>query len=223
MIFRMRYGLCKFITGDKKKIDIRNNKPKRYMSIPIGKEKPLNKHTKGLDKVGNIIKLPYDKKGMDVLVCRVDGDISEVISYNCLFDMPMHGSHEGFEGFLKSDLCKFLNTDIYNKFPNEIKNHIIAYQDEVFIRIPTEKQISGDNELGFKESDFVTQFEPMKLIRNKIAQDANASDKSSHYWLENGYKAAPDISIIYDGFNSYLYMITNPSGVRIRFLINNKL
>ena len=53
------------------------------------------------------------------------------------------------------------------------------------LRIPTEKEIFGENRYGTEESDTVVQFKGMKNSRNRIAFQGSETGSWVWYWLQN--------------------------------------
>ena len=71
-----------------------------------------------------------------MLFCAID----------CLKDeypMNKNGSNEG--GYKESDLRKWLNAEILDKFPQKIREHMQPMEYGDLLRIPTEQEIFGEN------------------------------------------------------------------------------
>lgn len=76
---------------------------------------------------------------------------------------------------------------ILRKIPDEIVALMEPWSDGQFLRLPTEKEIFGTNEIGEDEPEEVAQWEPMKERRNRIAfQGLNGPWE--WYWLSNKKK-----------------------------------
>ena len=91
------------------------------------------------------------------------------------------------------------------------------------LRIPTEREIFGENPYGEEESKEVKRFKGMKKHRNRIAFRATENNKEAWewYWLQNKVKdEAAHFAYVSDGgfaasnYASYSY------GVRPVFLLS---
>lgn len=117
-----------------------------------------------------------------MLFCLVD----------CLADeYSMNDTDTNEGGYEGSDLRKKLNTEIIARFPADIKAMMVPFGNGDLLRLPTEKEIFGENYYGESESPYVQQWKPMKQRRNRIAfQGKNGGWE--WYWLQNkcrGYAA----------------------------------
>lgn len=73
---------------------------------------------------------------------------------------------------------------ILRRIPDAIVAMMEPWPDGSFLRLPTEKEIFGTNEIGEDEPEEVVQWEPMKERRNRIAfQGLNGPWE--WYWLSN--------------------------------------
>ena len=98
---------------------------------------------------------------------------------------------------------------------------MVAFQNGDLLRLPTEKEIFGENRYGEYESEDVTQFEPMKLRRNRIAfQGMNGAWE--WWWLANKVRgsAANFAYVNGTGFAGCLNA-SYATGVRPAFKIKN--
>ena len=92
--------------------------------------------------------------------------------------------------YLNSDLRIYLNTEVLiHLFPEEIKRHMVGMKmaDGRYdlLRIPTEKEIFGENEYGEEEPEKVKRFMGMEYYKNRIAYRDGEWD---WYWLQNNSK-----------------------------------
>ena len=110
-----------------------------------------------------------------MLFCLVD----------CLADeYSMNDTNTNKGGYEGSDLRKKLNTEVMARFPADIKAMMVPFGNGDYLRLPTEKEISGENYYGEYESPCVQQWKPMKQKRNRIAfQGKNGNWE--WYWLQN--------------------------------------
>lgn len=89
-----------------------------------------------------------------------------------------------------SDLRKKLNGEILESFPEEIRERMVGMrvgQTNCFdmLRIPTEKEIFGENPYGVDEPKSVRRFYGMEERRNRIAWQGSKTGKFEWYWLQN--------------------------------------
>ena len=137
-------------------------------------------------QVGDIIKfkltdgekvqaMAVQQENYGMLFCLVD----------CLADeYSMNDTNTNEGGYEDSDLRKKLNTEIIARFPADIKAMMVPFGNGDFLRLPTEKEIFGENYYGEYESPYVQQWKPMKQRRNRIAfQGKNGNWE--WYWLQN--------------------------------------
>ena len=150
----------------------------------------------------------------------------------CLVDClpcryPMNDlTNEG--GYEKSDLRKSLKAEILDFFPEELKAVMTPFENGDFLRIPTEREIFGENQYGDYENPYVKQWKPMKQCRNRIATDLGVLQQ---YWLVNkaresnahpSYRNSADFFTVADccGRANYNDGI-RPLGVRPVFKLKN--
>ena len=123
-----------------------------------------------LFRVGDIISFKLnDGEKMQMLAVKDEPDGMIFCSVDCLAEescMNESGSNAG--GWDESDLRAKLNGEILDRFPKKIKKLLIPFENGDLLRIPTEKEIFGENKYGENETD-VEQWEPMKQRRNRIA------------------------------------------------------
>ena len=124
---------------------------------------------------------------------------------HCLADeYSMNDTNTNEGGYEDSDLRKTLNTEIIARFPADIKAMMVPFGNGDYLRLPTEKEIFGENYYGEYESPYVQQWKPMKQRRNRIAfQSEHGGGK--WYWLQNKCResAVVFVHVLYDGSASY--------------------
>ena len=151
------------------------------------------------------------------------------ITVNCLKDeYPMFKYKVGAMeiNYFNSDLRHALNGEILDRFPEEIRSRMVGMRiacTDTFdlLRIPTVREIFGENPLGKEESDTVVQFKSMKNRRNRIAFQGSKNGKWELYWLQNQVE---DTSFAFASVDSYglagCYCASNSCGVRPVFLLS---
>lgn len=177
-------------------------------------------------KVGDIITVKFDGKDMECLVVETTSEYCEVVSLDIPFRRCINenGSNKG--GFDASDLLKYLNSDeVLGKFTKHMRNSFVPYPDGSKVRIPTEKQIFGENKYGVTEDESVKQFAPMTNPRNRIAfwTDEDGDTYTIWYWLETVTDGSSThfCDCFRDGYAHY-NGASGASGVRLRFRIKNR-
>lgn len=104
-----------------------------------------------------------------------------------MFENPNRAEVVDYE---HSDLRKKLNGEILDTFPEEIKERMVGMrvgQTNCFdmLRIPTEKEIFGENPYGADEPKSVRRFYGMEERRNRIAWQGSKTGEFEWYWLQN--------------------------------------
>lgn len=178
-----------------------------------------------LFEVGDIIKFKLNdgekvqamavkgtSKGM--LFMLVDCLAKEYPMFTSLEDMT-----EDYFTYENSDLRKALNSEIIARFPEKIRSRMVTLDNGDMLRIPTEREIFGENIYGQEESDTVKRFKPMKKKRNRIAFQGKEG-AWEWYWLMNRHKdSASRFALVYSGHAHYTNA-SNPLGVRPVFLLS---
>lgn len=122
---------------------------------------------------------------VEMLAVKSEFDGMIFCSVDCMTEesyMNESGSSSGV--WNESDLRAKLNGEILSYFPVKISSKLVPFKNGDYIRIPTEKEVFGENVYGEDEPDSVKQWEPMKWRRNRIAlQGLNGAWE--WYWLQN--------------------------------------
>lgn len=152
-------------------------------------------------------------KGM--LFVLVDCLAKEYPIFNSLEDMT-----DDFFTYENSDLRKALNGEILARFPEEIRSRMVTLDNGDMLRIPTEREIFGENVYGQEESDTVKHWKPMKKRRNCIAFQGKEG-AWEWYWLMNRHKeyASYFANVVTYGNANYTGA-SYPYGVRPVFLLS---
>lgn len=152
-------------------------------------------------------------KGM--LFVLVDCLAKEYPMFNSLEDMT-----DDFFTYENSDLRKALNGEILARFPEEIRSRMVTLDNGDMLRIPTEREIFGENIYGQEESDTVKRWKPMKKKRNRIAFQGKEG-AWEWYWLMNRHKEyASNFAIVGSYGNADSNHASNPYGDRPVFLLS---
>ena len=148
------------------------------------------------------------------------------MTVDCLKDeQPMFKDTEDMEdedfSYDNSDLRKVLNGAILDSFPAEIRDRMkVVHGDSDLLRIPTEKEIFGENQYGQEESK-VKQFKGMKNRRNRIAWQGSKTGTFEWYWLMNRHREyASYFARVGGGGGATYYNASDSLGVRPVFLLS---
>lgn len=93
-------------------------------------------------------------------------------------------------GYDRRRLREKLNSEILDRFPEEIKKDLVAFNNGDLLRLPTEYEVFGRNIYGECEDiNTVEQWKPMMDCRNRLTF---IGDSLQWWWLQNktGYTAA---------------------------------
>lgn len=131
--------------------------------------------------------------------------------------MNDRNTNEG--GYANSVLRKRLNSEILNRFPNDIRERMVPLENGDFLRLPTEEEIFGRNEYGEPAGTGFRQWEPMTLRHNRIALEGK-DGSTSWYWLQNKRKNSSSyFCVVNDGGSPSYYDSWSSGGVRPAFYI----
>lgn len=177
-------------------------------------------------EVGDIIKFKLNdgEKVQAMAVKQTDKGMLFVLMDCLAKEYPMFNSMEDMTDdyftYENSDLRKALNGEILSRFPEEIRSRMVTLDNGDMLRIPTEREIFGENIYGQEEPDTVKRWKPMKKKRNRIAFQGKEG-AWEWYWLMNRHKeyASNFAYVSYDGYANYIYA-SYPSGVRPAFLLS---
>lgn len=153
------------------------------------------------------------------------------LTVDCLKDEYQMFKNPGGMGsmetnYFNSDLRHALNGEILDRFPDKIRSHMVGMRignTDTFdlLRIPTEKEIFGENPYGTDEADTVTRFKGMKNRRNRIAFQGSKTGTWEWYWLQNRVEySASDFAYVNGTGNPYYTIASDPWGVRPAFLLS---
>lgn len=179
-----------------------------------------------LFEVGDIIKFKLnDGEKVQAMAVRETSKGMLFVLVDCLAkEYPMFTSMEDMTDdyftYENSDLRKALNGEILARFPEEIRSRMVALDNGDMLRIPTEREIFGENIYGQEEPDTVKRFKPMKKKRNRIAFQGKEG-AWEWYWLMNRHKeyASGFADVCYNG-NADCGSASSANGVRPVFLLS---
>lgn len=159
------------------------------------------------------VKEEFDKHGN---LCMV------FILLDCLKEecrMNRDDTNDG--GYEESYLREQLRTEYLERFPASLRLNMVPFENGDLLRIPTEREVFGENRYGEEEPDTVEQFEAMKKRRNRMALDGSNGGTQA-YWLQNKrVRSATSFCCVYSGGNAYDYGASFSFGVRPLYRIRN--
>lgn len=124
-------------------------------------------------------------------------------------------------GYEESHLRDQLATEYLEKFPASLRLNMVPFDNGDLLRIPTEREIFGENRYGEEEPDTVEQFEAMKKRRNRMAFDGSNGETQA-YWLQNKrVRFATYFCLVYTNGYASSNSASNSLGVRPLYRIRN--
>ena len=140
-------------------------------------------------RIGDTISFAMtDGEIMDAMAVKYEPDGMIFCAVDCLAtEYAMNAKNTNKGGYEASDLRKKLNGEIIARFPAELRERMMPFENGDLLSIPTEKEIFGVNEYGEEEPEAVKQWEPMKLRRNRIAFQGH-NGAWEWYWLQNRFR-----------------------------------
>ena len=153
------------------------------------------------------------------------------ITVDCLKDEYQMFKYTGGMGsmeinYFNSDLRRAINGEILDRFPDEIRSRMVGMRiacTDTFdlLRIPTEREIFGENHYSKDESDTVVQFKGMKNRRNRIAFRGSETGTRKWYWLQNRFENTASFFAFVSYYGNADYNSASYSfGVRLVFLLS---
>ena len=177
-------------------------------------------------KVGDIIKVKLtDGVKVQAMAMQQEEDGMIFCLVDCLpGEYPMNSTSTNEGGYEESDLRKKLNGEILNLFPAELKAMMTPFDNGDLLRLPTEKEIFGENYYyGEYESPYVKQWKPMKKRRNRMAFDGTKEENLQWYWLMNKVReSAAYFAYVSGAGHAGIGYASYSRGVRPAFKIKNR-
>ena len=174
--------------------------------------------------VGDVITFTLnDGEEVEALAVKQEQDGMIFVLVDCLrkeYSMNRTSSNRG--GYKSCGMRKALDTEILDRFPAEIRDKIVAFENGDLLRLPTEREIFGYNPYGEKEPEDVEQWEPMKDRRNRIAFQGSKTGTWEWYWLQNTVDGSAALfANVSDGGVAGCSLASDARGVRPAFKIRN--
>ena len=126
-------------------------------------------------QLGDVLKFEMNGKTVEAFAVKQEEDGMIFLFRNCLDkEYPMNKVKRVLESLI-------------DEIPEELKEILKPFKSGEFFRLPTEKEIFGENLYGADEGEDIQQWECMKERRNRISFDK--SDYTEWYWLSNKVSA----------------------------------
>ena len=137
--------------------------------------------------VGDVISFTLnDGEKVEALAVKQEDDGMIFYFVDALADeYRMNRTDSNRGGYKSCELRKNLNGEILDRFPAEIREKMIAFENGDFLRLATEREIFGENVWGEYEDESVQQWEPMKDRRNRIGFQGSKTRIFEWHWLQN--------------------------------------
>lgn len=124
-------------------------------------------------------------------------------------------------GYEESYLREQLRTKYLERFPASLRLNMVPFENGDLLRIPTEREVFGENRYGEEEPDTVEQFEAMKKRRNRMALDGSNGETQA-YWLQNKrVRSATYFCLVYSAGGAAGSGASDSYGVRPLYRIRN--
>ena len=154
-------------------------------------------------------------------VHRVTDQGALIIFDDCVTERPMNEDDTKDGGFWDSDLCKWMNEELIEAFPQEIVPAMHVYENGSRLRIPTYGEMFGHDDYYCRfEHDKDTRLPLMADRKNRICM--SPEDEYCWYWLQNRYRgvgSAAYFAFVTSSGNANRYNASYSYGVRPAFVI----
>lgn len=195
-----------------------------YIKRTVELEADIEKSEGHQFEVGDVIGFTLtDGEEVEAMAMKVEDDGVIFALVDCLAEeMPMQRNG-------KDIMRDYLNKDVYIRFPEEIRNMMKPFERGDMLRLMTQKEVFGVNYYDADEEDeSVTQFEPMKDRRNRIAylgKGGTTDDDWEWWWLSNqtwlrDVASTASFAYVTGAGDAYYYAASNSLGVRPAFKLS---
>ena len=162
-------------------------------------------------KIGDILCFELnDGEKVEALAVKQETDGTVFILVDCLKDeYPMNRENTTKGGYDACRLRKVLNSTIIDRFPLEVREHMVKIYQDDYLTIPAKADLFGDE-----------CWEPMKQRKNRIAFQGSGTDVWEWYWLRD-VVSATHFAIVNDTGCATYYSASSGCGIRPAFKITN--
>lgn len=141
---------------------------------------------------------------------------------DCVCERRMNATDTNEGGFVKSELCSWMNTELLRAFPDDIRSRMVADENGNYLTVPTHGQIFGkdyDDEWDQANID-IDQRERLPLMKDRRNRIADIDGKWTWYWLQNVIRSSPHFAGVLSGGAANYGGASDVGGVRPVFLLN---
>lgn len=165
-------------------------------------------------RIGDQIEIPLRNLGaFTATVHDVNDNGILFIFDDCVTRRCMNSDNTTVGGYEKSELCKWINEELLEQFPTNLKSRIHN------LTIPTYGQIFG-HDVWYNRtitSDSDEQLSLMKIWKNRISTYENST---CWYWLRNTEKHDNYFALVDNFGDAYCRHMVIAGGVRPAFLLS---
>lgn len=127
------------------------------------------------------VKLPGQK--MTATCHKVTGQGALFVFDDCITRHQMNDTDTNEGGYAESDLCEWLNSELFEMFPDKLKRKMQKFSDGSMVRLLTYGEVFGSEDIpSWVTPDGNEQLPLMKDRRNRIAF---IEGEWCWYWLQN--------------------------------------
>jgi len=128
-----------------------------------------------------------DGEHCEAIVIAIEGDNAICTLVDALKNWHrMNPTSTTNGGYLATEMRKYLNSELLDRFPTELREQMVADDNGDYLRLFTEKEVFGKNIYADEEeSEDVKQYDYFKFRRNRIALNGWNSDYPEWWWLSN--------------------------------------
>ena len=159
-----------------------------------------------------------DGEEVEAIAVRNTPNGTLFIHKDCLREAkPMYERDDNRGGYENSLVRRFLLDEVLSRYPEEIRSRMFPLENGDLLRIPSEREIFGNNPYGEEEPETVERFAPMVERRNRIAFAGKEGDWQ-YYWLMNRHRVSASYFAFVGGSGyAYHYGASFAFGVRPAF------
>lgn len=167
--------------------------------------------------------IPFDMKDgehVEAIVIAVENDAAVCTFIDALGDdhcMNRDWTSEG--GYLASDMRKYLNGELLERFPDDIRTRLQQDENGDYLRLFTEKEVFGENYYSEEPQEDVEQYYYFKNRKNRIALSGHTGEYRALWWLRDVAHSTYFALVDYGGYCNGSYA-SRSLGVRPAFLIS---
>ncbi len=161
-----------------------------------------------------------DGEHVEAIVIAIEGGAAVCTFVDALEDD--HCMNENWEtkgGYLASDMRKYLNGELLDRFPDEIRERLQQDNNGDYLRLFSEKEVFGENYYSDESEADVEQYYYFKNRKNRIALSGHAGEYRARWWLRD-VASSTSFALVYGDGNCYGRNASDSRGVRPAFLIS---